>query len=276
MVDLVKSCFWSVSINNVPLDSSRSQCIESISIDESDEGSDTMTIEIQDPEFLFIEDNVFIPDASISASVGWHDDTFRISFSGYISAIDIEFPDTGYPKMTISCIDKTHLMNRKKKKRSWDNVTRAEVVQKIAAEYGFACVVDPSYNGKKEETISQSGETDISFCENLAGEEDELYKCKLKGNTLYYVKKGLLGVPVADLVYKQYPYDVISFKPQINRETQENEVDEADINTDDKKTDSATTSTTKNKNPTQGTSVQTSDKAPSMTFDPASQVWIPS
>ena len=288
MADLVKSCFWELQINNSPISDDRRNCVESISIEENDAGSDTMTIDIEDPEFLFIEDDIFVPDAPISASIGWYDDTYRVTFDGYISAIDINFPESGYPKMTINCIDKTHLMNRKKKKRSWDNVTRADVVQKIAQEYGFKCVISPDYKGEKEETISQSDETDIAFCESLAGEEKGgIYKCKLKGNTLYYVEKGVLENPVADLAYKEYPYDIISFNPQINRETKEEEVEEADINTNNKKTDSAKVNNNNNGAKTQGSQVSTSSKSmtfntptPSggknMTFDAATGKWNPS
>ena len=256
--DLVKSCYWSVSINGSKLSDDRRECVESISIDETDKGSDTMTLVVHDPEFLYIEDNIFVEEATVSAEMGWHDDTHRVKFSGYISAIDIDFPDTGYPIMTITCLDKTHLMNRKKKKRTWDNVTRADVAEKIAQEYGFTFVKSPDYKGKKEDTISQSGTTDIAFLESLANEEDELYICKLKGDTLYYVKRGLLGVSVADLHYKEYPHDIVSFKHRINKETREEEVEEADINTDDKSEDSATASDTQTDREVQGESVKTS------------------
>lgn len=255
--DLVKSCYWEVSINGSKLDKKRRECVESISIDEIDNGSDTLTLVVHDPEFVYIEDNIFVEEASISAKMGWHDDTHRVNFSGYISAIDINFPDTGYPIMTITCLDKTHIMNRKKKKRTWDDVTRADVAQKIAQEYGFTFVKSPDYNGKKEDTISQSDTTDIAFLESLAQEETELYMCKLKGDTLYYIKRGLLGTPVAELSYKEKSFDIVSFQPRINKETRQESVDKADINTNDKSEDSASASDTGTQRDVQGTSVKT-------------------
>ena len=157
----VLSCYWNVYINGKELSKSRKECVDSIDIQELCDGSDTCTLVVHDPNFYFIEDNIFIEEATISVFLGWHGDTHRSSFSGYISAVDISFPENGYPMLSIFCLDKSHLMNRKKKKRSWDNVSNADVVKKIAQEYGFKCVVEKGYTFKVEETISQSNTTDI-------------------------------------------------------------------------------------------------------------------
>ena len=233
------SCYWNVYVNGKKLKLSRKKCIESIDIEELCDGSDTCTLTVIDPEFLFIEDNIFIEEATVSVEIGWHGDTYHVKFSGYISAIDLDFPESGYPVLSIFCMDNSHVMNRKKKNRSWDNKTRADVVQEIAKEYGFKCVIEEGYSSEAEDTISQSDVTDIEFCENLASEERDPYMCKLIEDTLYYVKKGILKEPSAQLHYREKPYDIISFKPQINKETRKEEVSSADINTDDKSVDSS-------------------------------------
>lgn len=254
----VLSCYWKVCINGKELDKNRRECIKSIDIEELCDGSDTCTIVVNDPDFYFIEDNIFIEEATISVELGWHGDTHRVTFAGYISAIDIDFPDSGFPVLSIYCLDKTHVMNRKKNKRSWDNVTNADVVKKIAQEYGFKCVIEQGYTFKKEDTISQSDVTDIEFCESLAGKEREPFMCKLVGDTLYYVKKGVLKEPTATLYYKKFPYDVVSFSPKINKETKQQEVSSADINTNDKTIDSATANDDNTPRDTQGDPVKSS------------------
>ena len=215
-------------INGNALSLGRKKCIENIEFNEICDGSDTVTIKISDPDFLYIEDNIFVEEAVISIRVGWHGDTHRVNFDGYISAIDLDFPDSGYPVMSVMCLDNSHLMNRKKKTRSWDNVTRADVVKKIAEEYGFKCVVESGYNFKTESSISQSGSTDIEFCESLAGEERDPFMCKLIGDVLYYVKKGILATPKATFSYRKKPFDLVSFKPQINKETKQEETTSRD------------------------------------------------
>ena len=150
----VLSCYYNVHINGVPISKDRKERIASISINEADDGSDTCTIVVEDPEFTYIEDNIFIEEATVYVEFGWWTDTHRDTFFGYISAIDISFPENGYPQLSIFCLDNSHLMNRKKKTRSWDNVTRADVVKKIAAEYGFKCVIQSGYSSTKEDSIT--------------------------------------------------------------------------------------------------------------------------
>lgn len=257
----VLSCYWKVSINGKELDAARKKCVESIDFEEPCDGSDTCTIKVKDPKFVFIEDNIFVEDATVSVEVGWYGDTHRVKFSGYISAIDIDFPDSGCPTLSIFCLDKTHIMNRSKKNRSWDKVSRPDVVKKIAQEYGFMCVVEENYSFETKDTISQSDVTDIEFCESLAGEERVPFMCKLIGNTLYYVKKGLLKDPSATVYYKKFPYDVVSFSPKINKETIQEEVSSSDINTSDKTVDSATANDSNTARDKQGDTVTTSQKS---------------
>lgn len=257
MSDEVLSCYYTVHINGKELSKDRRECLASISLDDLDDGSNTCTIVVNDPEFLYIEDNIFIEEATVFVEFGWWGETHRETFFGFISAVDISFPDNGFPQLSIFCLDNSHIMNRKKKTRSWDNVRRADVVKKIAAEYGFKCVIQSGYSSPKEDTISQSGVTDIEFLENLAGEERDLYKCKLIGDTIYYVKKGILKSPSATVSYKKGTFDVINFTPKINKETRQEEVEKSDINTNNKGVDSAIASNNTTAREVQGEPVQT-------------------
>lgn len=276
-IDKVMACIWSVSINGVTLDLQRKRSITSIRIDTQCDGSDTATIDITDKDLVYINDNIFIEDATISVSMMFVGTTDKITFNGYVSAIDINFPEDGMPVLSLTCLDGTHVMNRTKKKRSWNNVTRMQVAQKIAAEYGFKFEGETSYNGVVEDTISQSDQTDIEFLEDLASQEDELYSCKLRGDTLYYKKKNMTAEAVMAIHYKKYPYEVRSFSPRINKETMQDSTTVADVATDTKKTDTAT-STGSSKSNIQGTKVSggSSSGNPSsgaMTYDPSTQTW---
>lgn len=278
-VSVVTWRFW---VNNVEIVDTKKACINSFDFDELCDGSDTLTINITDPNFEFIEDNIFIDEASIILEHGFLNDVERKKFSGYISAIDINFPEDGSPTLTITCLDNSHIMNRKKKERSWDNVTRADVVRKIAAEYGFSVKIEPNYTFAVIDTISQSKQTDIEFLESLAGDEREPFLCKLIGTTLHYEKKGLLSDPIATVGYKTYPFDVISFSPQINKETKQEEVKSADINAGDKSYESYTANDGNVSRDVQGESVKTtssnalndtSQDTSNMVYDPVTRTW---
>lgn len=292
-LDKVLACIWSVSINGNELDLQRKRHITGITINTACDGSDVATIDILDKDMVYINDNIYVDEASVHISLMFVGSTDKIVFDGYISAIDIDFPDEGIPQIRLTCFDCSHVMNRKKKKRSWEKVTRLQVAQKIAQEYGFTFEGETSYEGKTEDTINQSNQTDIDFLESLAAQEKpDLYMCKLVGKTLYYKKKGLISTPVATVHYKEYPYDVVSFNPQINRESVEVESEASDISTDTKRTDTKTTNysnaNTYSGNSGQGSKVNTSTPqgrnnsnngggsnsgGKSYTYDPKSKTW---
>jgi len=212
----------------------KKECVQSIEIKETVDGSDSATISIADPEFLYIEDNIFIENASVKIKLGWAGVTYRVTFSGYISAIDIDFASDGIPKLTVTCMDNTHIMNRKKKDNTFKDCTSADVVKKIVKQYGFTPVVDSSYSFTKQETITQSHQTDIDFITNLAGQEVYPFTARLVGNKFYYVKKGKLETPKMSLTYKAYPHTIISFSPKINKESKQMEISSSAVTTSNK------------------------------------------
>lgn len=230
----ILSIIYDIWISGTKLEMEKKACINSISIKETVDGSDTATIQITDPQFLFIEDDIFLEDNSIMLKLGWDNTTYRVEFQGYIGAIDIVFDTNGCPKLTITCIDNTHVMNRTKKNNTFKNTTSAEVVKKIVQSYGYTCVIDDSYSFSVQETITQSNQTDIDFVTKLAGDEVYPFTARLVGNTFYYVKKGKLKSPKMTLTYKKYPHEVISFSPKINKESKQVEISSASMDTSSK------------------------------------------
>ena len=231
---------YDVWISGTKLGIDKKECINQISIKETVVGSDSATIVIQDPEFLFIEDNIFLEDNKIKIMLGWDNTTYRVVFDGYISAIDITFASDGIPTLTITCMDNTHKMNRKKNNATFKNTTSANVVKQIVRNYGFQCVVDPSYKFEVQETITQSNQSDIEFITQLANNEVYPFTARLVGNTFYYVKMGELTTPKMTLTYKKYPHEIISFSPKINKEQKQVEIKSASIQASNKQVSKTT------------------------------------
>lgn len=265
---------YDVWISGTKLGMSKKACINSISIKETVEGSDVATIQITDPEFLFIEDNIFLEDNSIKIKLGWDNTTYRIEFEGYISAIDINFDNTGCPKLTVTCMDNTHIMNRTKKNNTFKNCTSADVVKKIVQSYGYTCVVDSSYSFTTQETITQSNQTDIDFITKLAGDEVYPFTARLVGNTFYYVKMGKLETPKMTLTYKKYPHEVISFSPKINKESKQVEISSASVNTSDKSVTTSTgTANSGSGSASENGSSSSKSSSGGYTYNPATKTW---
>lgn len=269
---------YDVWISGKKLSLAKKQCINSIEIVETVDGSDTCTIKISDPEFLYIEDNIFIEENKIKVQLGWVGVTYRVKFEGYISAIDIIFQESGLPLLTVTCMDNTHLMNRKKKNNTFKNTTSAKVVQKIVKSYGFKCVIESGYKFETQETITQSNQTDIDFITKLAGDEVYPFTARLVGNTFYYVKKGHLKNPKLELTYLKYPHDLISFSPKINKETAQVEVSSSKVSSSNKKLSSTTVKSTRTTDKKTGStktggSGSSSSGGNSYTYNPNTKTW---
>ena len=239
--DLVLAATYDIWISGKKQGLAKKQCIQSLEIHETVEGADSATITIADPEFLFIEDNIFIEDNTIKIKLGWQSTTYRVTFDGYISAIDITFASDGIPKITVTCMDKTHKMNRKKQNKTYKNTTSAAVIKKIVKKYGFKPVIEKGYKFEKQETITQSNQTDAEFVTQLAKNEVHPFTARLVGKKFRYEKMGHLAkTPKMTLTYKDYPHEIIDFSPKINKESMKTEIKSASVHTGKKNVSSTT------------------------------------
>ena len=79
----------------------------------------------------------------------------------------------GFTTLTVEAQALSSLMNRKARTRRWENVTRAAVAKKIAAEYGYSgSFADIEDTGEVFEVINQSAETDARLLKRLAAREE--------------------------------------------------------------------------------------------------------
>ncbi len=238
----VVSVFFELYIKGVKLDDTHRRMCTSIEYTDNATGSDSLKIVIGDPDFVYIEDTIFVEETPVRF-IGKAGDN-EVEFEGYISVIDIEYPESGFPTLVIHSMDNTHLMNRVAKKRTWENTRHSEVAKQIFSEYGFKAVVDPS---PIEGVISQSNTTDIQFLADSAKRQLDDFICYVKGNTGYYVKKNVLQTPKIKLGYKTGDYNLLTFRPRINKEIKQVEIKVSNVNLETGKveTDVANDSTSK-------------------------------
>ena len=213
---------------------------ESIVFEDTSSGSDLLTLTFYDPDLVLLSDNIFIEHCNVSFIGGWLKGDV-VKFEGFISVIDIDFPENGTPSITLNCMDNTHIMNVEKKKRTWENTKVSTVASQIFREYGFKAVVDDT--GDIEENISQS-DTDIKFLIQLANDQYENFIVYVEGTTGYFVKKPNLGTAQATLQYREGNGDLISFSPRINKQTKQLKTSCSEVNTKDNAIDTATTNDT--------------------------------
>ena len=79
----------------------------------------------------------------------------------------------GFATLTVEGQATSVLMNREAKTRSWENITRAEVVRQIAEEHGYeGALIDVDDTEEVFDVINQSSETDARLLRRLAAREE--------------------------------------------------------------------------------------------------------
>lgn len=197
--------------------------VESYDYETEESGATTLSFTVYDPDFVLLNSSILVEDTAVYFEFGWANDWDNIQrFNGYISTIDVEFTDKGYPSLTITCMDETHKMNREEKTRTFEKMKRSDIAKQIFEEYGIPCFVMDS--GEKEddveEEITQSNETDISFLQNLAGEVvGSVFICYVENGTGYFCPRDLGQDSVLDLHYRDSEgNDIKTFSCSINKE----------------------------------------------------------
>lgn len=254
----VKTPYFNLTINGKEIDSYRMSMLESITFEDNATGSDLLTVTFYDPDLLILSDDIFVEDRKVTFIGGWYKGDV-VQFDGWISVIDIDFPEDGTPMITLNCMDNTHVMNMEKKQRTWENTKASDVAKQIFREYGLTAKVDDT--GSKEENISQS-DTDIKLLLQLADDQYETYICYVEGHTGYFVKKPNIATPQATLQYREGNGNLLSFSPRINKQVKQVKVTKQEVNLKDNKVDSATTNDTASR-PTSGDTVKPNNNNPS-------------
>lgn len=208
---------WELYINGETLPPKRRKCIQSIEYSNLIDSSDLLTLNVYDPDMIFIQDDLFVEDAKIKWRAYIEGMEKEIEFDGYLVAFDPDFPDDGCPTIKMYCIDGTHLMDKKKIKKTWKNKTRAQIIKEILKKYGFTASIEKGYSFRKVKSVVQSNVTDIAFCEALAAAEPDLFYFKLVGKVGYFRRYKVADEPSHFLAYRKSPYDILNFTPQITK-----------------------------------------------------------
>jgi phage protein D len=235
----MSSVFFKITLDGKPMSAFETTLIEEIVFEDTSTGSDLVSVTFHDPDYTVIANPKIVRSTPCKIEAGYMT-KYRTWVDGYISAVDVEFPQEGNPVVTVHVMDKSYIMNRVERKRVFKNLTYAGIAQKIAKEYGFSFEGDTSGGGsKKEESVTQSYETDIQFLIGLASEIG--YLVYVRESKLYFKdKEKFVKNNSWDTVwYRKPPFDIISFRPRVIQADQLDEVEESDIDSKSKKTSTA-------------------------------------
>lgn len=248
---LVREPYFELYIAGKKLSDSKLQFVEQVEYEDHATGSDICSVTIADPKYEFISDPKIAASSSFKL-IGGYRLKKREMINGFISAVDYDFTEDNTPLVTIHAMDKTHKMDRIIKKRSWNKKSYYQVVQIIAREYGLGFKGKPNKQAKKiQDTVSQSGETDIQFLMDIADECEMIVY--VKGNTLYFTERNYSADPQTSLYYRQPPFTLIEFSPRLVQKDIPLEETDDDIDSKSgKKSKGKATTTTPRKSTSKG------------------------
>lgn len=223
---------YSLKLNGNVLSDEQKKCVIGLTLKRVDTGSCSLTVEMNDPNMNYVGDiNLFKENVPVEYTLECGNEVTK--FSGYIAQLEPDFPDTGVPNITITCMDESYPLDRKKHTKNWGNKKRHVIAKEIFTKYGLKTKIDTSVDkpntSDSNTDITQSNETDITFLNKLAGEEADDWLCYVENGVGYYCRKKLLETPQEILQYKTGECNLQTFKPTISTATKRVPVFEQDI-----------------------------------------------
>jgi uncharacterized protein len=117
------------------------------------------------PDFLYFDRNLL--DYGISFTVKLDGD---VLFNGRIMALEGRFPGSAPPTVTILAEDRFQDLRMTRRTRSFEEVTDADVIRRIASDHGFSDDVD--VDGPSYKILAQVNQSDLAFLRERARAND--------------------------------------------------------------------------------------------------------
>jgi phage protein D/phage baseplate assembly protein gpV len=151
-------------------------------------------------------------------------------FKGQMVTIEPEF-GAGGCSVLVRAYDRSHLLHRSRKARTFQNQTSSDIVQKVAGDAGLSAEVDAS--GEPHDFVQQDNETDWDFMWRLA---DRIgFEVIVEDSVLSFKRPSFEGATELE-----WPETLRSFRPRV---TAVQQVHEVTLRAQDPKTKQAIEST---------------------------------
>ncbi|EFM11325.1 conserved hypothetical protein [Paenibacillus curdlanolyticus YK9] len=146
-------------------------------------------------------------------------DAMKVMLIGHVTAISVDFGESGTPQMTVSGYDTTYAMMKGNEARSWDNIKHSDIASAIASDYGLQadCEATPVTHPK---LTKQEGQSDYQFLKSLA--EQNYYDLYIAGDKLMFKTPAIKAEPILTLEWRK---SLLSFRPDVNLTGQVSEVE---------------------------------------------------
>lgn len=185
--------------------------VEEFIFEETEKAADKLTLKVNNFDLSHFDEPVFRKGAELHVSWGYPG---RMAQTRQVVVQKV----TGGLMLQVEALAKSILMHKEARSRTFDSVTRSEVVQRVAAENGYSAanwVIDET--PVRYDHIVQARETDAAFLMRLA--KDEGFEFFVDWDGLHWHQRKLDQRPLREYVYylptgsdgNEAEGDVISF-----------------------------------------------------------------
>ncbi len=181
---------------------------------------DMCLIEINDPRFRWAEDRRLQlgQDVQIEARTSENERGAPAKlFAGQVTSIEADLRENGVAFLILRCYDRSHLLHRGTKVRSFVQCTDSDIAQRIGQEHGLQVSVDPT--SQVHTQIFQDNVTDYQFLMDRARAVG--YLLNVDDRTLIFKKPANYAKPPVDL---DFGANMLEFHPRVTVASQVKEV----------------------------------------------------
>lgn len=142
--------------------------VSSVTVTEDDRQADSVVITIPDQRMIYAD--ALFEGSWVEVDMGYAEaNRHALMIRALVTKVELSYPESGVPTLTLKGEDKSILMGLKEKKKVWRDRTVTSIVQEIGLTNGFLFVAAALLPDPLVRTpIVQDGKTDLAFLQELA------------------------------------------------------------------------------------------------------------
>ena len=154
-----------LTVDGSPLAADNYARLTGLRVDESVQLPDAFELRFEDAYFKLFDQGLFTLGTKVDIAMKAEADPVRI-MSGEVTSIAVDQGASGRHELVVSGFDVSHRMSKVPKRRTFQNMSDADVASMIAAEYSMEADVDST--SKVHDYILQANESDYGFLRRRA------------------------------------------------------------------------------------------------------------
>jgi len=138
----------------------------------------------QSPGYLYLGRDTIDFGTAIAITLGPPDESREV-FSGRVSALQADYPEASAAQLLVFAEDSLQALRLTRRTRTFEDVSTADVAQRLASDHSLASSVD--LDGPTRKVVAQVNQSDLALLRNLARHDGgEVW---VEGTTLHVSKR---------------------------------------------------------------------------------------